>query len=165
MKNLNYGEAIEALKRGEIIARTGWNKSGMFVFRQIPTEIPLEIIPKMQSVPAPAKEHMLKLETTLKYSNQMALVQPDGRVDSWVASSSDTFAEDWFVVDAKEETSMDSLVVEEHDLSLKIDFITDFIGSDNFKAISNTQQDLLKKQLNGMEYYANTLAERIEDLE
>ena len=99
MENLNFGQAIEALKNGKMVARKGWNKSGMFVFKQIPSEVGLEIIPKMQSVPCSVKKHMLDSETTLKYTNQMVLVQPEGRIDSWVASSSDTFAEDWYIVE------------------------------------------------------------------
>ena len=99
VEGLNYGQALEALKEDKIVARAGWNGKGMFVFKQIPAEIGLDIIPKMQSVPQAAKDRMLKTNTTLKYTNQMALVQPDGRVDSWVASSSDTFAEDWCIVE------------------------------------------------------------------
>lgn len=95
---LTFGQAIERLRQGYCVAREGWNKDGMFVFKQIPSEIGLDIIPKMQSVPESAKSILLNRETTLKYTTQMCLVQPDGRVDSWVASSSDTFAEDWFVV-------------------------------------------------------------------
>lgn len=99
MDNLNYGQAIEALKVGKRISREGWNGKGMFVFKQIPAEIGLEIIPKMQSVPQDAKDVMLERKQTLKYTNQMAIVNEEGRVDSWVASSSDTFAEDWIVHD------------------------------------------------------------------
>lgn len=99
MKNgLNYGQAIEALRNGNRVARVGWNGKEMFVFKQIPTEIGLGIIPKMQSVPQSVKDIMLKNGTTLKYTNQMAIVNADGRVDSWVASSSDTFATDWLVL-------------------------------------------------------------------
>jgi len=95
---LNFGKAIDALKQGKMITRTGWNGSGMFVFKQIPAEIGLEIIPKMQSVPQSVKDAILKNGTTLKYTNQMAIVNSDGRVDSWVASSSDIFAEDWVIL-------------------------------------------------------------------
>jgi len=98
-KGLNYGQAIEALKNGKRVAREGWNGKGMFVFKQIPAEIGLEIIPKMQSVPQSVKDEMLKNGTTLKYTNQMAIVNANGRVDSWVASSSDTFANDWLALD------------------------------------------------------------------
>lgn len=93
-----FGEALEALQEGKMVARSGWNGEDMFVFKQIPAEIGLEIIPTMQSVPQSVKDRMLKTNTTLKYSNQMALVQPSGRVDSWVPSSSDVFAKDWCIV-------------------------------------------------------------------
>lgn len=99
MDKLNFGQAIEAAKEGKMIAREGWNGKGMFVFKQIPADIGLDIIPKMQSVPDSVKAKMVRDGVTLKYTNQMALVQPDGRVDSWVASSSDTFAEDWMIVE------------------------------------------------------------------
>lgn len=97
MENVNYGQAIEALKIGKRISRKGWNGKDMFVFKQIPAEIGLDIIPKMQSVPQDVKDSMLQNNKTLKYTNQMAIVNADGRVDSWVASSSDTFAEDWVI--------------------------------------------------------------------
>ena len=99
MTNLNYGQAIEALKEGQRIAREGWNGKGLFVYKQIPAEIGLHIIPKMQSVPQAVKDVMVKTGTTLNYTNQMAIVNANGRVDSWVASSSDTFAEDWVILD------------------------------------------------------------------
>lgn len=31
-ENLNFGEAIEALKKGEKVARKGWNGKGMFLW-------------------------------------------------------------------------------------------------------------------------------------
>lgn len=97
-RNLNYGQALQALSEGKIVAREGWNAKGIFVFKQIPAEIGLDIIPKMQSVPQAVKDRMIKTNTTLKHTNQMGLVQPNGRVDSWVASSSDTFANDWYIL-------------------------------------------------------------------
>lgn len=97
MENVNYGQAIEALKIGKKVSRKGWNGKGMFVFKQIPAEIGLDIIPKMQSVPQDVKDSMIQNNQTLKYTNQMAIVNDEGRVDSWVASSSDTFAEDWII--------------------------------------------------------------------
>lgn len=35
---------------------------------------------------------------TIDYTNQMLIINLDGRADSWVPSSSDVFAEDWEVV-------------------------------------------------------------------
>jgi len=100
MKNkLTYNDALEALKEGKMVCREGWNGKGMFVFKQIPAEIGLDVIPRMTSVPQSVKNRMLEKGITLKYNNQMALVQSDGSVDSWIASSSDTFAKDWCILE------------------------------------------------------------------
>lgn len=92
---MNFGQAIEALKEGKLVYRDGWNRKGMFIMKQIPAEISLDIIPKMQSVQQSAKDVLVTRGTTLKYCNQMLIIKPDGTADSWVPSSSDIFAEDW----------------------------------------------------------------------
>lgn len=97
--NLTFGLAIEALKLGKLVARKGWNGKGMFIMKQIPAEIGLDIIPKMQSVQQSAKDILVSRGTSLKYENQMLIIKPDGTADSWVAGSSDIFAEDWFIVE------------------------------------------------------------------
>ena len=96
---MNFGQAIEALKEGKLVTREGWNGKGLFVMKQIPAEIGLEIIPKMQSVQESAKQILVSRGTTLKYENQMLIIKPNGTADSWVPSSSDVFAEDWIVVE------------------------------------------------------------------
>ena len=98
ISNLTFGLAIEALKQGKLVARTGWSGKGMFVMKQIPAEIGLDIIPKMQSVQQSAKDILVERGTTLKYENQMLIVKQDGTADSWVPSSSDVFAEDWVIL-------------------------------------------------------------------
>ena len=95
---MNFGKAIEALKEGKLVARDGWNGKGMFVMKQIPAEIGLDIIPRMQSVQQSAKDILVNRGTTLKYENQMLIIKLDGTADSWVASSSDIFAEDWVIL-------------------------------------------------------------------
>ena len=96
---MNFGEAIEALKFGLAIRRAGWNGKGMFVVKQIPACITADIIPNMQSLPQSAKDILMKRENPhIDCTNQMLIVNTDGRADSWVPSSSDVFAEDWEVV-------------------------------------------------------------------
>ena len=95
---MNFGQAIEALKEGKLVTREGWNGKGMFIMKQIPVEISLEIIPKMQSVQQSAKEILIERGATLKYCNQMLIIKTDGTADSWVPSSSDVFAEDWQIL-------------------------------------------------------------------
>jgi hypothetical protein len=95
---MNYGLAIEAMKEGKKIYREGWNGTGMFVFKQVPTAIAPNIVPNMTSLPKSVKREFCLRNQGPSYGNQMAIVKSDGTVDSWVASSSDTFAEDWKVL-------------------------------------------------------------------
>ncbi len=95
----DFGGAIAALKDGHLVARKGWNGKGMYIVKQVPAQIGLDIIPKMQSLPQAAKDNLLKRQQPISYTNQMLIVNSDGRADSWVPSSSDVFAEDWYVVE------------------------------------------------------------------
>lgn len=99
IQTFTFGEAIRNLKAGKLVSRKGWNGKGMFVMKQIPAEIGLDIIPKMQSVQQSAKDKLIERQTTLKYENQMLIIKSDGTADSWVPSSSDVFAEDWCLVE------------------------------------------------------------------
>ena len=98
MKKMNFGQAIEALKQGKAIQREGWNGKGLFVVKQVPAVIKANIIPNMQSLPQSAKNILMSREVPeIKYTNQMLIINPDGRADSWIPSSSDVFAEDWCI--------------------------------------------------------------------
>lgn len=96
---MDFGKAIEALKSGLAVRRKGWNGKGMFVVKQIPSHIEGCIIPTMQSLPQSAKNILMSRDGAhIDYTNQMLIINLDGRADSWVPSSSDVFAEDWEVV-------------------------------------------------------------------
>ena len=99
-KTMNFAEAIEALKDGKPVSRTFWNEDGenFLIFKQVPSEIGLEIIPKMTSVPQSVKDILVNDNQTLSYENQVALLNiNDGRVDSWNPTVNDIFADDWFI--------------------------------------------------------------------
>ena len=98
-KNMTFGDAIEVLKQGGAIRRTGWNGKGLFVIKQVPAHIESDIIPKMQSLPQSAKDLILKGKGFIDYTNQCLLYNENtGRADSWVPSIADVFAEDWEIV-------------------------------------------------------------------
>lgn len=98
MKRMNFGQAIEALKQGKAIQREGWNNKSLFVVKQVPAIIKANIIPNMQSLPQSAKNILMSREVPeIKYTNQMLIINPDDRADSWIPSSSDVFAEDWCI--------------------------------------------------------------------
>lgn len=97
---MDFGVVIEALKSGFAVRRKGWNGKGLFVVKQIPSRIECGIIRKIQSLPQSAKDILLSRENAhIDYTNQMLIINPDGRADSWVPSVSDVFAEDWELVE------------------------------------------------------------------
>lgn len=162
---MNFGKAIEALKQGKAIQRKGWNGKGLFVVKQVPATIGSDIIPTMQSLPQSAKDILMSRENPhIDYTNQLLIVNPDGRADSWVPSSSDVFAEDW-VVYGEEETFITRLKEEAGELYFRHQKLAEFIGSDKFASISELQQSLLKRQFAAMSEYGKVLDERIVDLE
>lgn len=97
--SVNFGGAIDLLKAGLAVRRKGWNGKGLFIVKQVPAHITGDIIPNMQSLPQSAKNILMIRENPhIDYTNQMLIINPDGRADSWVPSSSDIFANDWEVV-------------------------------------------------------------------
>lgn len=99
LDTFTFGTAVLFLKAGMAVRRAGWNGKGLFVVKQVPAHITADIIPNMQSLPQSAKDIiMARKEPHIDYTNQMLIINPDGRADSWVPSSSDVFAEDWELV-------------------------------------------------------------------
>ena len=110
---LTFGAAIEALKQGKRVQRSGWNGKGLFIFMQVPSEVPMEVVPKMSSLPQSVKDEFERRFTsgekregvdpiennTIKYKNQLAMVYPDNTIYGWVASPSDVLEEDWVILD------------------------------------------------------------------
>lgn len=97
--NLSFGQAVEAAKEGKSIRREGWNGKGLIVFMQVPSTIPADTIPKMQSLPQSVKDELKNRGGSISYSNQMALLNPDNTINGWAPSVSDTLAEDWCILD------------------------------------------------------------------
>lgn len=97
---MSFGDAIEVLKQGGVVRRSGWNGKGLMVFKQVPAHIESDIIPKMQSLPQSAKDLILKGKGFIDYTSQCLIYNENtGRADSWVPSISDVFAEDWEIVE------------------------------------------------------------------
>jgi len=110
---VSFGAAIKALKEGKRVQRSGWNGKGLFIFMQVPSEVPMEVVPKMSSLPQSVKDEFERRFTsgekkegvdpiennTIKYKNQLAMVYPDNTIYGWVASPSDVLEEDWVILD------------------------------------------------------------------
>jgi hypothetical protein len=71
---LNFGQAIEALKKGQKVARKGWNGKGMWLMLQVPDTHSKMSLPYIYMKTA------------------------DDHLVPWLASQTDVLAEDWEVV-------------------------------------------------------------------
>ena len=81
---MNFGQAIEAIREGKRVARSGWNGKGIFIELQIPDEHSKMTHP------------YIFIDTTgLQTDNSNA---PKNRVP-WLASQTDMLSQDWVIVD------------------------------------------------------------------
>lgn len=71
-----FSDALAAVKEGKKVAREGWNGKGLVVSAQFPDE-------------------NSKMGNPYLYIDATAL---GGKLNPWVPSQTDLFAEDWFVV-------------------------------------------------------------------
>jgi hypothetical protein len=172
MEKLNFGQAIDLLKQGKRIARKNWNGKGLFVFMQVPSTISSNIIPNMQSLPKSVKDEFGKrfeaptMDSTIKYSNQMAIVNPDNSINGWVPSASDVFAEDWVDLDAMEsniEPHKLRVINERDELNERASKLQEFIlRNPIFKSLAQEEKDDLSAQFNYMSLYLEVLESRIK---
>lgn len=95
--NQSFGQVIEALERGYVASRTAWFHKDTFIFRQVPSEVPVQVIQKMTSLPETVKQILATTNAPLRYDNQFAIIYPDNRVHGWAPSVSDTRANDWMI--------------------------------------------------------------------
>ena len=100
VRSIAFGDAVELLKKGYALRRSGWNGKNLFVIKQVPAHIESDIIPKMQSLPQSAKDLILNGKGFIDYTSQCLIYNGNaGRADSWVPSISDVFADDWEIVE------------------------------------------------------------------
>ena len=89
---MDFGMAIIALKRGECVARKGWNGKGMFLTLQTGSEVDG---PNMRNDGAKKyyENHKVKIapHIDMKAADETYVV-------GWLASQTDMLAEDWEIV-------------------------------------------------------------------
>lgn len=96
-KNLNFGEAIEALKEGKRVAREGWNGKGMFLFL-----LPAGTVPT-KAIYDPALRVVIESEVggeTFEALGSIRMFTADKKIlTGWLASQTDILSEDWIILD------------------------------------------------------------------
>lgn len=89
---MDFGMAIVALKRGECVARKGWNEKGMFLTLQGGSEVTGDLMRNEG-----AKNYYGI--STVKICPHIDMKAADGSyVVGWLASQTDMLAEDWEIV-------------------------------------------------------------------
>ena len=91
---MEFKDALEAVKKGEMICRNNWQ--GLFVFMQVPSIIDIDIVQRMQSLPEQVKLKFLKRNLDfISYNNQLEIVNELNSISNWSPSVEDLMATDW----------------------------------------------------------------------
>lgn len=88
---MNFGEALDALKSGQRVARDGWNGKEMFLFLVPGSTFQVNRAPLLGIYPE---------GTTIQYHPHIDMKTAQGYVVPWLASQSDMLAEDWTLVES-----------------------------------------------------------------
>lgn len=92
LETFNFSKALEELKQGKKVARTGWNGKGMFVYYVAGGDYTVQ----MDSVKQYADKN-----NCLHYEPYFAIRNVRGTINTWVPSVSDLLADDWYVVEGE----------------------------------------------------------------
>ena len=85
----SFGQAIEVLKKGKAIARSGWNGKGLFVY----------LVPaNSYSAQTGVAKAFFGENAKVPYNAYMAVKNVDGTISTWAPSGSDALAEDWVIL-------------------------------------------------------------------
>lgn len=94
---LNFGQALEALKSGQRVSRAGWNGKGMYLWLLPEAKVPADWC---------KEPHLKELAInnpdgsgTMHCLPSIRMKTADGKVlTGWLASQTDMFATDWQIV-------------------------------------------------------------------
>lgn len=92
---MNFGQAIESLKSGKKVARSGWNGKGMFLILVSGTDA---IKPYPNTPYDNVVKHVNKEKINILPHIDMYTAQGD-MACGWLASQADMLAEDWCIVE------------------------------------------------------------------
>lgn len=87
--NFSFSVALERLKNGERVARSGWNGKGMFIFLVQGSQFAVNRPPLNQFYPE---------GTIVNYHAHVDMKTADGQIVPWLCSQTDMLAEDWEIV-------------------------------------------------------------------
>lgn len=89
-EGMTFGQAIEAMKAGQKVARSGWNGKGMFAYYVPANSYPVQT--------GAAKSHFGE-GAMVQYNAYMAIKNVNETVSTWVPSVNDVLSDDWSIVE------------------------------------------------------------------
>lgn len=93
-ENLNFGNAIEALKAGRRVSRSGWNGKGMYLWLLPAAKVKAEWC-REPHLKAMAEANGGEIEAL----GSIRMMTADKKVlTGWLASQTDVLAEDWTIL-------------------------------------------------------------------
>lgn len=93
-ENLNFGAAIEALKAGRRVSRSGWNGKGMYLWLLPAAKVKAEWC-REPHLKAMAEANGGEIEAL----GSIRMMTADKKVlTGWLASQTDVLAEDWTIL-------------------------------------------------------------------
>ena len=87
---MTFGNAIEAMKQGLKVARSGWNGKNMFLFLIDGSTFIVNRAPLLGIYPEGAE---------INYHAHIDICTADGDIVPWLASQTDILSIDWGIVD------------------------------------------------------------------
>lgn len=151
----DFGDALNALRAGQRVARAGWNGKGMFAYL-----VPANAYPAQTG----AAKSFFGDGALVPYNAYMALKGVDGTVSTWAPSGSDALAEDWQIVEtvASSVPPHQQRVLDEHtELGERCRKLAVFFQTEMFKGLPADEQDRMQRQYDAMMAYAGILIERM----
>lgn len=85
---MNFSKALEHIKNGELLTRTGWNGKNMFVFLVKGSQFKVSREPLLS---------VFSEGADINYRPHIDMRYADGTIGVWLASMGDIMAEDWEV--------------------------------------------------------------------
>jgi hypothetical protein len=86
---MKYSTALELLKEGKCLRRSGWNGTGMFIFLVPGSTFKVNRAPLLG---------IFKRGTEITYRPHIDMFDAEGKVVPWLCSQTDAIADDWELV-------------------------------------------------------------------
>lgn len=97
---MNFGQAIEAMKKGNKIARNGWNGKNMFIVLMDGLKLPSYNTQGTEKKVNDRTAKFIGEDTSLDSQPYIAMYTAQGKWQpGWLAAQPDILSEDWYIVE------------------------------------------------------------------